>query len=210
MTDPAASPAVAGWYPDPAGSAQRRWWDGTKWTDTLETPYSTAAAAQALRAPEGTDPNTPWIWLIVFLPWLPTLGLLFIDWSGYIEALLTDPTGMSAVTFLVTPGYLLMIALGWITTGLIIWFAYLDWRELKRRGVPQPFHWAWIFLTFVVSYGVYTIGRAVVANRRTGQGLSVMWVTIATFVAAFMLGIALSIFLTVQIINGVSTMTFAP
>ena len=50
MTDPAASPAVAGWYPDPAGSAQRRWWDGTKWTDTLETPYSAAASAQVKTA----------------------------------------------------------------------------------------------------------------------------------------------------------------
>ena len=210
MTDPAASSTPAGWYPDPAGSAQRRWWDGSKWTDTLETPYSTAAAVHAQRAPEGTDPNTPWIWLIVFLPWLPTLGLFFIDWSGYVEALLTDPTGQSAVTFLVTPGYRLMIALGWITTGLIIWFAYLDWRELKRRGVPQPFHWAWIFLTFVVSYAVYTIGRAVVANRRTGTGLSVMWATIATIVAGFILGIVFAIVLSIQIWDAISGLSFTP
>lgn len=210
MTDPAVSSTPAGWYPDPAGSAQRRWWDGTQWTDTLETPYSSGATVQALKAPDGTDPNTPWIWLIVFLPLLPTLGLFFIDWSGYVEALLTDPTSLSAVTFLFTPGYLLMIALGWITTALIIWFAYLDWRELTRRGVPQPFHWAWIFLTFVVSYAVYTIGRSVVANRRTGTGLSVMWATIATMVVAVIVGIVLSIVLTVQIINGVSTLTFAP
>ena len=58
MTDPTLSSTPAGWYPDPAGSAQRRWWDGTKWTDTLETPYSSVATVQAQRAPEGTDPNT--------------------------------------------------------------------------------------------------------------------------------------------------------
>lgn len=210
MTDPAVSSTPAGWYPDPAGSAQRRWWDGTKWTDTLETPYSSGAAVQALRAPEGTDPNTPWIWLIVFLPWLSSIGLFFIDWSGYIEALLSDPTGLSALSFLFSPAYLISLVLGLIVTGLLIWFAYLDWRELQRRGVPQPFHWAWIFLMFVVSYAVYTIGRAVVANRRTGKGLSVMWVTIATLVAGLVLGFVLAIVWTVQIFDVVSTMTFAP
>lgn len=210
MTDPAASTAVAGWYPDPAGSAQRRWWDGTKWTDTLETPYSAAAAAQTLRAPEGTDPNTLWIWLIVFVPMLPSLGLFFIDWSGYVESLLSDPTGLSSVSFLISPGYVALAALGWITTGLIIWFAYLDWRELQRRGVPQPFHWAWIFLTFVVSYAVYTIGRAVVANRRTGKGLSVVWATIASVVASFIISFAVAIVLSVQIWDTISGLSLAP
>lgn len=210
MTDPVVTSAVAGWYPDPAGSAQRRWWDGTAWTDHLETPYSAAAVVQAQRAPDGTDPNTPWIWLIIFLPWLPSLGLFFVDWSGYIENLLTDPTGLSVYGFLLSPAYLVSLVLGWIITGLIIWFAYLDWRELQRRGVPQPFHWAWIFLLFVVSSAVYTIGRAVVANRRTGKGLSVVWVTIATIVAGLVFGFAIAIVWTVQIFDAVSTMTFAP
>lgn len=173
-------------------------------------PYRPQQPASELKAPPGTDPNTPWIWLIVFVPLLPSLGLFFIDWSGFVDSLLADPTGLGAYSFIFSPGYLALTALGWISTGLIIWFAYLDWRELQRRGVPQPFHWAWIFLTFVISYAVYTIGRSVVAHRRTGTGLSVMWVTIATIVVGLIAGIWFAVVLTQMIFDAVLMMPLAP
>jgi hypothetical protein len=54
---------------------------------------------------------------------------------------------------------------------------------LKLAGVPRPFHFAWVIL-----YNpVYVIGRAVVANRRTGRGLGMMWVSIAVLVSLFIL-----------------------
>jgi len=31
---------VAGWYPDPAGSALSRWWDGSHWTESTMAPNS--------------------------------------------------------------------------------------------------------------------------------------------------------------------------
>lgn len=199
MTDhnPGAASTPAGWYPDPAGGPNRRWWDGTAWTENLETPYTAGTAVAEQKAPEGTDANTPWIWAILLIPVIQTLPLFFIDWTSYLEATINDPTGLSAYSALLSPAYLTLIAFGWIGTALLIVFAYLDWRELKRRGVPQPFHWAWMFLTLVVSWAVYTIGRAVVANKRTGSGLGVMWATIGLLVA----GLVVIIWITASIIQ---------
>jgi hypothetical protein len=38
-----------GWYPDPAGSTQLRWWDGTGWTQHLQ-PSASASASTATAA----------------------------------------------------------------------------------------------------------------------------------------------------------------
>lgn len=189
MTDPALSA-----QPDPA----------------RPDPYVPATAAAPLRAPEGTDPSTVWIWLILVIPVLQFLPVFVIDWEAVIVASLTDTTGVGASAALFSPGYIALIAVGWIGTALLIGFAFLDWRELKRRGVPQPFHWAWMFLVLAVSYAVYPIGRAVVANRRTGRGLGVMWITIATLVAGLIAGIALTAVLVQLTIDNIDLVTFGP
>ncbi len=187
MTDPAAQPDP---YSQPA-------------------PYTPQSAAAELKAPPGTDPSTPWIWLILVIPIVQTLPIFFIDWTSYIEASITDPTGLGASALLFSPAYIALFVLGWVGTGLMIWFAYLDWRELQRRGVPQPFHWAYIFLTFAVSFAVYTIGRAVVAHRRTGTGLSVMWATIGLIVGGFVVGIIVAAAIVQQAIDLVSSVPFS-
>jgi hypothetical protein len=178
----------AGWYPDPEDATRSRWWDGAQWTEhrsapAIATPYAaapySASATADLRAPEGTEWNTAWIWLIALLPLIPIIGLFSFDWGGLID--LSDPTGMSSLAFLVSPGYLIGSLGGWVVYGLCVWFAYLDWRELGRRGVPRPFHWAWTFL----SSAVYVIGRSVVVRKRTGRGISPMWATIAILVISF-------------------------
>jgi hypothetical protein len=182
---------------DPAPSAQ-------------PDPYARTTPAAELTAPPGTDPSTPWIWAILVIPIVQFLPIFLIDWNAFIVASITDTTGLGATAALFSPGYVALIAVGWIGTALLIWFAYLDWKELKRRGVPQPFHWAWMFLVLAVSYAVYPIGRAVVAKRRTGRGLEVMWITIATLVAGLVAGVVLSIVLVQLVIANLDLVTFGP
>ena len=69
--------------------------------------------------------------------------------------------------------------LSWVIIAATILFAYLDYRELKKRGIPQPFHWGFAFLALAGFGIVYPIGRAVVTNRRGAGGLVVMWIAIA-------------------------------
>jgi uncharacterized protein len=40
-------PAAAGWYPDPAGSASMRYWDGSRWTDALSSAVPPAGPHDA-------------------------------------------------------------------------------------------------------------------------------------------------------------------
>lgn len=56
MSDVNSSAPRAGWYPDPAGSTQQRWWDGTAWTDTLR---DTPAAPPAPITPPVAPPVAP-------------------------------------------------------------------------------------------------------------------------------------------------------
>lgn len=175
----------AGWYPDPTGGQNQRWWDGAQWTDHVSDPYAPAAV---LKAPEGTVTNTVWIWLIIALPLLPLLGLLTIDWGSFFDFASyssTDPSRLIAaeLALFLSPGYLGAIIGGWLVYALNAFFAYRDWKFLQDAGVPRPFHFAWVFL----SSTIYTIGRAVVVKRRTGHGSAVLWASIGAIVLMFVI-----------------------
>jgi Protein of unknown function (DUF2510) len=50
--------APFGWYPDPAGSPMLRWWDGSRWTDRLESPRPEVQPAAGYSTRDLTA-NTP-------------------------------------------------------------------------------------------------------------------------------------------------------
>jgi hypothetical protein len=193
----------AGWYADPSGGPNQRWWDGTKWTDNVSDPY---AAATVLTAPEGAVTNTVWIWLIIVLPILPLLGLLTIDWSSLFDFASMDPSDSSQIlqaefAFFLSPGYLGAIIGGWVVYALNAFFAFRDWRFLQKAGVPKPFHFAWVFLSSII----YTIGRAVVVKRRTGHGSAVLWASIGSIVLIFIITIIMSVQMFASIMSQIPT-----
>lgn len=189
----------AGWYPDASNGNRLRYWDGVRWTEHFAAP---AGAPAQLTAPAGTDPNTPWIWLNLFVPLLGSLPLLFVDWGGLFHVDPSDPEGMiqRQLAIFSSPAYVLSVVLPWFTAAAAIVFAFLDWRELTRRGVPQPFHWAFAFLG-----SVYPIGRGVVARRRTGRGIAPTYVAIAIIATSFLVGIILAFVIVGAVISQIPT-----
>ena len=192
MTNPEHVRTPAGWYPDPEGLQRQRYWDGERWTSdvappTAPQPYT--GARPQLTAPPGTGWNTPWIWLVLLLPLLPAIPLLFLDWSAFLavdpDTLETDLESQLAIY--TSPAYLTSVIGGWLAWALSVVFAYLDFKTLRDRGVPAPFHWAWAFLSSVV----YAIGRGVVTNRRMGKGIVVVWVAVGVILVGIILGIVI-------------------
>ena len=164
--------APAGWYPDPTGVTGvtgERWWDGTQWTAyERAAPYAPAGMWPKVQV----DTNTVWVWLAIAVTALPYATLFLVDGGGYLHGVLQS--GSSAAVSGMIQWQLQTLAvsmLGWVAMGAGIVFSWLDWRELRRRGVPAPFHWAWSFFALLGGgAAVYMIGRAVVLRRRTVSG----------------------------------------
>jgi len=156
------------------------------------------APPPVLRAPEGTQPGTVWIWLFVVLPvveMIASIPLLLGVGDVYAKMFsLIDVTGQAPTTaavqnvigaYVTILGPMLWVTLlGYLLMGVGVLLGWLDWRELRRRGVPKPFHWAWGFFAFAgAGTLVYLIGRSVVVRRRTGRGLAPLWTGIVVYIA---------------------------
>jgi hypothetical protein len=111
---------------------------------------------------------------------------------GGSGVVLTDPLAL-----LGGPMYLVVAGLGWVVTAAVVVFSWLDYRELVRRGMERPFHWAWSFLGIV-----YPIGRSVIVRSVAGgRGLSPLLVAIAGYIVTLVLLMIWAIVLTSQILG---------
>ena len=96
-------------------------------------------------------------------------------------------TFMQPFDIFFSPWWWGIMLLGWAVYGFSVWFAYLDHRELRNRGIDRPFPWPWMFLSLV-----YPIGRIVVTIRRTGTGWGPLWGLIATQVVGIIVAVVIS------------------
>lgn len=200
MTDQ-TTPA-AGWYPDPNGSGALRWWDGSRWGDQLAAAPTAYAPARRRPLAPGTPLYSVWIWLVAVLPVASGLLLfllhpqpMFRFSAAGSSAVLTDPFAL-----LGGPIYFVVIGLSWVLAAAMIVFSWLDYRELLRRGMERPFHWAWSFLGIV-----YPIGRSVVVRGVAGgRGLAPLWVAIAAYVVSLVLSLVWSMILISEILGTVA------
>lgn len=187
-----AGSGAPGWYPAPDRPGQLRWWDGYRWSDSYQFGYPSQLpyfpGARAVRPPvhPGTLVYRWTIWAIALLPsavvllellWYPTFRYRTLVSGGRLVRVLD-------LGSVFTPTYFLVIGASWVVYGLCVWFAYLDRRDLARRGVVRPFHWAWAFL----SPTVYLVGRSVIVFKvARPKGLAPVWVHIVALVLGVIL-----------------------
>ncbi|TQO20978.1 hypothetical protein FB472_2638 [Rhodoglobus vestalii] len=122
---------------------------------------------------------------MVLLPLLTIPALLLIDTSIFLPAPGDGPLD-SQVRLYTNPLYLSTVLVGWLIFIANIVLAIFDRKELMRRGIDRPFHWAFIFLGAFI----YVIGRSVIVRSRTGQGLAPLWVSIAVQIAGVVAAIS--------------------
>jgi Protein of unknown function (DUF2510) len=172
---PAVSGSIpAGWYPDPAGGAGKRWWDGTVWTANLQEPEARPMAPtfgnyvpadqRAFTPPPTAEIGTAYTrasWWIAGSPiWVVVPQVIVIETFDSL-APLPRPTLVLAIV--------LFTGLAWIILGLL---AFADRRMLISGGNNSAASGWWILLT---SLG-YLIARArQVGLYATGGWASVIW-----------------------------------
>lgn len=64
----------AGWYPDPTGSGQQRYWDGSQWTEHYAPPAGTAPPIAQPTGPATISPAPGLWWAVPALAVLAVIG----------------------------------------------------------------------------------------------------------------------------------------
>ena len=108
----------AGWYPDPGGSGQQRYWDGSTWTEHYAPQQAHVAAPSR---PAGPPPNLWWGAPVAAV--IAIIGTLGTWVKVEVEALENDTTGLEGD--------------GWFTliTCVIAVVLLVLWRNTRNRGL---------------------------------------------------------------------------
>jgi hypothetical protein len=148
-------------------------------------PQAPAASAPLPTAPASTSPFTWAIWVLAALPVISILIALSVDYRAALDMSPRGPSPEAAVASALSS---LVQFLMWAAT---VALAFFDWRDLTRRGIAKPFHWAWAFIP--VAGGVYLIGRSIVVRRRIegapAAALSPIWLWIGLNVIVMFISI---------------------
>ena len=64
------SPPKADWYPDPSGGGGHRYWDGTAWTDHVQSPTAPTGPQQAVSRHQNASPKSPILAIVLSVLWL--------------------------------------------------------------------------------------------------------------------------------------------
>ncbi|MBF4617760.1 DUF2510 domain-containing protein [Clavibacter sp. VKM Ac-2873] len=161
------------------------------------TPQQYAAPTPPPQVPAATPPFTWAIWVLAALPVISLISILGLDLRQtmtpmqYGRGAVSPDLGLSV-------GYVVAQLVSFLVWGGSVALAYVDWRDLTRRGIARPFHWAWAFIPVVG--GVYLIGRSIIVRRRiegapanalspiwlwVGLNVIVAFISIVKFVEAF-------------------------
>jgi hypothetical protein len=170
-----------GWYPDPAGGAGKRWWDGSRWTDNIQEPEPVAPAAtfgnyvpaefrpvQPIAHAERGIGYTRASWWLAGSPiWVVVPQAIVFE---IFNALAPPPISAAVI------GFGLLTLLAW---AILIALAFADRAALYNGGndtVASPW---WTLLTPLA----YLIARARhVQLYASGGWASVVWWVIAAVV----------------------------
>ena len=171
----------AGWYPDPAGGAGKRWWDGTTWTANVQEPEaSPPPPAFGNYVPADLRPLTP----------LPTAeaGIAYTRASWWIAGsplwVVVPQVAVvqifNSLAPLSVPSLVLAIALFTVLAwSILIGLAFSDRSGLINGGNNSAASPWWTLLTPLA----YLIARArQIQLYATGGWASVVWWCLAAFV----------------------------
>ena len=228
MSNTAGPSIPAGWYRDPGGSDQLRWWDGTAWTAHLAPSPTPVVQAPVVQAPVVQPPvvQVPVVQEQQYVPfqnawssgevqfarpvawntagaWLLATSVFWTAGIGFLAgAILAAALGSKSVEVggrLSTIGIIAEVVVSIIAWVLMVVAAAGDNASLKRHGYLRPTSVLWILL---VPPLVYLIIRTVRVRSESGRGAAPLVFYIVSTVAIYAIAIVASIALAGSLAGG--------